>query len=51
MRVAENDHEPDLYSKEYQLLVARWAFKADNGDFKSFGEPPFQEQASQVAGE
>ena len=45
MRVVEEEEdEQDLYSKEYQLLVARWAFNSDNGEFKSFGEPPFAEQ-------
>ncbi|SMP27331.1 hypothetical protein [Shimia sagamensis] len=49
MRVAEDEHEQDLYTKEYQLLVARWAFNADNGEFRSFGEPPFQQQVVQTA--
>ncbi len=46
MRVAEVDDEDaqELYTKEYQLLVARWAFNSDTGEFRSFGEPPFQEQ-------
>ncbi|WP_294222648.1 hypothetical protein [uncultured Shimia sp.] len=49
MRVAEDEHEQDLYTKEYQLLVARWAFNADNGEFRSFGEPPFQQQVVETA--
>lgn len=51
MRVVEDEFGQELYEKEYQLLVARWAFKSDNGEFRSFGEPPFQEQALGVAGE
>lgn len=52
MRVVEDEYdEQELYSKEYQLLVARWAFNSDNGEFKSFGEPPFQEQVANTAGE
>ncbi|MFY0662138.1 MAG: hypothetical protein JXR15_16715 [Shimia sp.] len=51
MRVAEDEHEQDLYTKEYQLLVARWAFNADNGEFRSFGEPPFQQQVNQAVGD
>lgn len=45
MRVEEGEEEAEaLYTKEYQLLVARWAFNSDNGAFRSFGTPPFQEQ-------
>jgi len=49
-RVVEDEQEPSLYAKEYQLLVARWAFNSDTGEFRSFGEPPFQEQVARVAG-
>ena len=48
-RVVEDEQEPNLYDKEYQLLVARWAFNSDTGEFKSFGEPPFQQQVVQTA--
>lgn len=41
-RIVEDDDE--WYSREYQLLVARWAFKTEVGEFRSFGEPPFVEQ-------
>lgn len=42
-RVVEDEEE--WYSREYQLLVARWAFKAEDGEFRSFGEPPFSEKS------
>ncbi|WP_412552241.1 hypothetical protein [Shimia sp. MIT1388] len=48
-RVVEDEQESNLYAKEYQLLVARWAFNSDTGEFKSFGEPPFQQQVVQTA--
>lgn len=51
-RVVEDEQqEANLYEKEYQLLVARWAFNSDTGEFKSFGEPPFQQQVVPSVGE
>ncbi|WP_144432536.1 hypothetical protein [Shimia marina] len=38
------DGTQDLYLREYQLLVARWAYHSEGGAFRSFGEPPFVEQ-------
>ena len=49
--VEDDDQESNLYEKEYQLLVARWAFNSDTGEFKSFGEPPLQQQAVSATGE
>lgn len=41
-RVVEDDEE--WYTREYQLLAARWAYMSERDEFRSFGEPPFQEQ-------
>lgn len=43
-RIVEDDEE--WYSREYQLLVARWAFMSEGGEFRSFGEPPFTDASS-----
>ncbi len=43
-RIVEDDEE--WYSREYQLLVARWAFMSEGGEFQSFGEPPFTDTSS-----
>ncbi|TCL08012.1 hypothetical protein BXY66_0043 [Shimia isoporae] len=49
-RIVEDDEE--WYEREYQLLVARWAFKSEDGEFHSYGEPPFPEQSlAKVSGE
>ncbi len=41
-RIVEDDEE--WYSREYQLLVARWAYNGVGGEFCSYGELPFVEQ-------
>ncbi len=46
-RVVED--EDALFSKEYQLLVSRWAFNSESGELRSFGEPPFSEQSVTAA--
>ncbi|MFY0617380.1 hypothetical protein [Shimia sp.] len=46
-RIVEDEQE--WYARQYQLLVARWAFNTDSGEFRSFGEPPFQERVDMKA--
>lgn len=46
-RVMEDEEE--LFAKEYQLIVARWAFNSESGELRSFGEPPFTGQAVPTA--
>ncbi len=48
-RIVEDEEE--WYSREYQLLVARWAYNGEDGEFRSFGEPPFVEQGFLKASE
>ncbi|MBO9397693.1 hypothetical protein J7399_16895 [Shimia sp. R9_1] len=41
------DDEQNLYIVEHQLLVARWAYNSFDGEFRSFGEPPYVQQRFQ----
>ncbi|KPA23291.1 hypothetical protein shim_04860 [Shimia sp. SK013] len=43
-RIVEDDEE--WYARQYQLMVARWAFMSESGEFRSFGEPPFTDVSS-----